>query len=282
MKNVVKVSLICIVLIATLIIPTTIKAASGEGYTIGLEYNKSIIAGEKVDATAILKGTDATPYTNARINFEITGPATPSVIAYEEDGTPVDVMKYGYYGPEGGFLVGNTFENRTRIEAEFPKAGEYTLTMSLVDMSNDKAVIASETYTISVGLNVTVVIDGNEQNYTMNAPASFDSLKISTPEKEGYKFVGWYTDANFENALDTTAVLDENTTVYAKFEVIENNEGNTDNTGDSNTTEEEQPAAEEGEKDETPKTGVANYLGIAAGVAIIATVAVISLKKRNN
>ena len=40
------------------------------------------------------------------------------------------------------------------------------------------------------------------------------------PEKEGYKFVGWYDDEDFEKKIDEV-YLTEDTTVYAKWEKIE-------------------------------------------------------------
>ena len=40
------------------------------------------------------------------------------------------------------------------------------------------------------------------------------------PEKEGYKFVGWYADKDLDKKIDEVYLL-ENTTVYAKWEKIE-------------------------------------------------------------
>ena len=40
------------------------------------------------------------------------------------------------------------------------------------------------------------------------------------PEKEGYKFVGWYADEDLTKAIDKV-YLTQDTTVYAKWEKIE-------------------------------------------------------------
>lgn len=285
MRNTIKIALICIIVIASLLIPNMSNAMSSHGYFIDLIYS-SIVAGTPTRAEARLIGNNADIFTNVRINFDVKGPATPSIIAYEEDGTPVDVMQYGYYGPEEGFTAGGEFVNSTPIEATFPVPGTYTITMELVDMSNSQAVIASETYTIGVGVRVTVVTGEDEGTYVTDGIASFDSLMIPEPVKDGYVFAGWYSDADFTTPFDTTKDLTENTTVYAKFELAENQTGNSN---ENNTNEEENIAGDdqtsnvvEEEKDETPKTGVANYLGIAALVAVISTIAVISLKRKNS
>ena len=40
------------------------------------------------------------------------------------------------------------------------------------------------------------------------------------PKREGYKFMGWYTDLTFETPFDFDKILDDNMEVYAKWEAI--------------------------------------------------------------
>lgn len=151
MRNTTKIALVSIILIvAMVLIPAISNAATNEGYTIELNYEGKVYEGIEHSATAILKGIDATSYSNARINVKVDGPATPVLLAKDSLGTEIDIAKVGYWGPENGFAVGTTFTNETPIKATFPKAGEYTITLSLVDMNNEQKVIVSEEYKINV------------------------------------------------------------------------------------------------------------------------------------
>lgn len=278
MKNIVKIALICVVVIASLLIPNVSNAMSSHGYSVNLMYNNSIVAGTATEAEAqLISHNSDTNYDHVRVNFDVTGPATPEIIAYEANGTPINVMDYGYWGPAEGFaLYMGDYINKTPIKATFPVPGTYTIKMDLVDMDNLQAVIASETYKINVGVKVTVVAGDNQGTYVTDGIGSFDSLAIPEPEKDGYIFAGWYTDANFTTALDTTKDLTENITVYAKFEV-----SNTETDEEESNTTEENTVVEDnkGEKDETPKTGVANYAGIAVIVIAISAATLFIIRK---
>lgn len=277
MKNIVKIALICIVVLASLLIPNVSNAATANGCTLDLIYS-SVVAGQPTIATSILK-TDADfgGYTNVRVNIEVSGPADPTIYATDESsGQRIDVMKYKYWGPSEGFPIGANYDEDTDFEATFPVPGTYTIKLSLVDMKNSQAEIVSETYKINVGVRVTVVTGNDQGTFVTDGINSFDSLAIPEPKKDGYVFAGWYTDANFTTALDTTKDLTENTTVYAKFEAVNNQTGEEE----SNTTGENTVAEEnEGEKDETPKTGVANYAGIAVLVIAISAATLFVIRK---
>lgn len=278
MKNIVKIALICVVVIASLLVPNVSNAMSSHGYSVNLIYN-SIVAGTATEAEAqLISHNSDENYDHVRVNFDVQGPATPEIIAYEDNGTPINVLDYGYWGPAEGFpIYMGEYVNKTRIVATFPVPGTYTVKMDLVDMDDSQAVIASETYKINVGVRVTVVTGDNQGTYVTDGIGSFDSLAIPEPEKDGYIFAGWYTDANFTTALDTTKDLTENTTVYAKFEAANNTQTGED---ESNTTGENTVVEEnKGEKDETPKTGVANYAGIAVLVIAISAATLFVIRK---
>lgn len=281
MKNVVKIALICIVVIASLLIPTVSNAATADGCTLVLDYASRIIAGQTTIATSTLKtDADFSGYNKVRVNFEVDGPADPTIYATDALGQRIDVMKYKYWGPAEGFPLIADYNESTDFEATFPVPGTYTIKLSLVDMEKAQAEILSETYTFNVGVRVTTVIGEDSANFVTNGINSFDSLAIPEPKKDGYVFAGWYTDAEFTTPLDTTKELTENTTVYAKFVPAE---GQTDGEEDSNTTKDNTAAEEEkgekGEKDETPKTGVVNYAGIAVLVIAISAATLFVIRK---
>lgn len=61
---------------------------------------------------------------------------------------------------------------------------------------------------------------GSDINTVTEWEYSTIDLDEYVPEKEGYKFVGWYDDEDFEKKIDEV-YLTEDTTVYAKWEKIE-------------------------------------------------------------
>lgn len=125
--------------------------AVGNGYNFEINYTGNIIQNEDKEATVILEGTNATPYSNVRIKVDfVSGPSTPTIIAYDTNDIGYNIVEFGYWGPEAGFAVGGTFRNETPITARYLDAGTYVVRLSLVDVNNGEAVITSEEFTQTV------------------------------------------------------------------------------------------------------------------------------------
>lgn len=146
-KKVLLVFSICLLLLGTVIFAAT-------EYEFKIEYEGEVVATVQKDATVTLTGTEATTYPKVRVESEqISGPegATPTVLAYDEPTQQwIDISKEGNWGPEEGFAVGGTFTNVTKIKITYPVEGTYVSKLSLVDLSNDEAVIASNQFTVVV------------------------------------------------------------------------------------------------------------------------------------
>ena len=145
--NIIILSLMMLAIINLLYMPI-VKAA--DEYEFKLEYTGDIVVNEQKEATVILSGTDATSYTKVRIKVEISGPGTAKVLATDTEGNEYDIAEIGYWGPETGFEVGGTFENKTPIKATFSAAGTYEIKLSLINLDDNDAVVASRTETIEV------------------------------------------------------------------------------------------------------------------------------------
>jgi len=123
----------------------------GNGYGFEINYTGNIIEDEDKNATVVLEGTNATPYTNVRIKVDfVSGPSTPTIIAYDTNGIGYNIVEFGYWGPEAGFAVGGTFRNETPILARYLDAGTYVVRLSLVDVNNNEAIITSKEFTQTV------------------------------------------------------------------------------------------------------------------------------------
>lgn len=145
--NFIILSLMILMIMSVLYMPV-VKAANE--YDFELNYTGDIIINEEKEATVILRGTDATPHTKVRIKVDVTGPATPKIMATDSSGVEHDIAQLGYWGPDTGFAVGGTFENKTPIKATFSAAGTYTIKLSLINLEDNNAVITTKTETIEV------------------------------------------------------------------------------------------------------------------------------------
>lgn len=118
------------------------------------------------------------------------------------------VRKYGSYTADGGKLA-FTFdkENNGTATAVFENG---IVTMSYADA--EIRFLAKVDYTVSFETNgATAIPQKNVRNgKTLQAPAD--------PVKEGYGFVGWYTDAAFTTPFHfDSGIISANTTLYARF-----------------------------------------------------------------
>lgn len=142
----------------------------GSEYNFEINYTGNIIEDEDKNATVVLEGTEATPYTNVRIKVDfVSGPSTPTIIAYDTNGIGYNIVEFGYWGPEAGFAVGGTFRNETPILARYLEAGTYVVRLSLVDVNNNEAVITTEEFTqIVVASTPTEEPEENTANEIVN------------------------------------------------------------------------------------------------------------------
>ena len=150
------------ILMILALMSVTINAANE--FEFELNYTGDVVLNDTKDATVILRGTNATTYTNVRVKIEVDGPATPSIIATDSFNQEIDLAQEGCWGPAEGFPVSGTFENETPVKVTFTAAGTYTIKLSLVNMQSSEAEIISESFTIEVLEDATnnEIIEDNE------------------------------------------------------------------------------------------------------------------------
>ncbi len=104
MKKIISLLLVMLVLFS---ITNNIYAA--DEYSFDLKYVGEIIQDEPKDAVVLLTGINGPTYSNVRIKVDITGPATPKLIAKDSEGNDIDVAQTKYWGPPEGFAVARKF-----------------------------------------------------------------------------------------------------------------------------------------------------------------------------
>lgn len=123
---------------------------AADEYTFDLQYTGTVVKNVEKDAKVLLVGVNGTTYTNVQIKVDISGPATPKLLATDSSGIEYDIAQLGYWGPSSGFAVQGDFTNTTPIKATFTEAGKYTITLSLINLANNNSIITSKVFTIDV------------------------------------------------------------------------------------------------------------------------------------
>ena len=123
---------------------------AADEYTFDLQYTGTVVKNVEKDANVLLVGVNGTTYTNVQIKVDISGPATPKLLATDSSGIEYDIAQLGYWGPAAGFAVQGNFTNTTPIKATFTESGQYTITLSLINLTNNNSVITSKVFTIDV------------------------------------------------------------------------------------------------------------------------------------
>ena len=154
----------------------SIQTNAATEFEFELNYTGDIVLNETKEATVVLKGTNATTYTNVRVKIEVDGPGTPKITAVDSLQQEIDIVEEGYWGPPGGFPVSGTFENETPIKATFSVPGTYTVKLSLVNMQASEAELASRTFTIEVLEDATNVNEITEPEVNETENNTIDKL----------------------------------------------------------------------------------------------------------
>lgn len=123
---------------------------AADEYSFDLQYTGNIVKNVEKDAVVLLTGVGGTLHTSVQIKVEITGPATPKILATDTTGVEHDIAQTGIWGPVSGFAVQGDFVNKTPIKATFVEEGNYSIKLSLIDLANANAVITTKTFDLQV------------------------------------------------------------------------------------------------------------------------------------
>lgn len=148
---------------------------------------------------------------------------TKYMIDYNTDGGNMPEGAQDYYTVEN--TGSNAFVLPTPVKQGYTFAGWYTdsnfssLKVTTLDGNNRENVtlyaqwrVAKYVITYDYGISSVGVNNPNKTIYTMDSHVEFEKAS-----KDGYIFIGWYSDAEFSNPIKSTEGLYENITVYAQW-----------------------------------------------------------------
>ena len=201
---------------------------------LGKDGNKTYVAENHTDEVKRVYFTDNT-YVDVPANSSYVGPKTgngsnPNVDESELLGntSKVNVEIYlenyegtGYEKQEKQVSVKEgttsyTYEPENITGFTYDNGNSNNILTTVVKEDNTatvKVYYKRNSYTIQYELNDGTNNDANPNGYRFGS-----SIKLNNPTREGYKFLGWYTDDKYQNQIteitDSTA---ENLVLYAKF-----------------------------------------------------------------
>ncbi len=104
---------------------------------------------ETVDVTLKADVQRELGYDSVLVKVDVTDKDNLVLKATDTAGQEWDVAQIGFWGPETGFALSNDYEVTTTFKATAKQAGTYTITLNLVDLENDEAVLTTKTITIT-------------------------------------------------------------------------------------------------------------------------------------
>lgn len=174
----------------------------GSPLVLGPEYAKSNYAYKKDEADPVFKYTgDLMQYTNVLVGFSLDQCADdiamrPYMILEDENGQQMTIYG-GIVHRSIGYIA---WQNRDVFK---PGTAAYNYVWEII-----RHVYAEVTFETNGGTAIETVFV--QKGTTLKMPAA--------PERAYRSFVGWYTDAALTEAFDPASVIEEDMTLYAKWE----------------------------------------------------------------
>ncbi len=152
----------------------------------------TMVVGQKAEAATTLAGVEtAQTYDHALILVDVTGPegSAPQVLATDTEGHSFNLAETKQWGPDSGFQVKASYSATTPLSLSFDKAGTYTAAFTLVDLDNEKQVLGSGSFTVTVE---------DAYTFTLEAP---DSMRPETKAEAKVTLTGDANAPTYDHAL---------------------------------------------------------------------------------
>lgn len=121
-------------------------------YTINLTHEGSIIKGEEKAMSLSYSSPMGRYYEHARLVAEATMPsgADVNLLATDSSNLEHDIIQSGWGDAQGSKIGGKDVSQVLQTRANFSEAGEYTITLKLIDRDNSDNVIAEKAFNFTV------------------------------------------------------------------------------------------------------------------------------------
>ena len=149
-----------------------------EDYKINLSHEGKIIQNEEKDMKLEISSNMGRYYEHARIIAKAVTPEGGQVTlkGIDEQSLEHDIIQSGWGDPQGEKIGGANVSKILNLKANFTKAGNYTITINLIDRDLSDSIIASKTFDINV-LETEGQIEDNENQEGNNVNEEKNEIK---------------------------------------------------------------------------------------------------------
>lgn len=152
--------------ITTPIVKNIIVEPEYKDYVLNLEYTGDIIFGEEKDMKLSYSSSMGRYYEHARLIATATTPKGANVKLIATESTTraeQDIIQSGWGDPQGYKIGGKNVLQVLNTKALFTEAGDYTITLKLIDRDNADSVIAEKEFSFTVKENKGEIIPPVEE-----------------------------------------------------------------------------------------------------------------------
>lgn len=154
-------------------------------YELNLQYDGEIVKNQEKEITITTSSEMGKYYDHARLIAEVTTQTggTVTLIGIDEQQMKHDLIQSGW-GDPSGYKIGGKVEQVLKFTGLFTEAGDYQITLKLIDRDSSDTSIVEKTFDIKVVEESTVEDENNNTNTGNNTENTTDNITNSTEEQE--------------------------------------------------------------------------------------------------
>lgn len=154
-------------------------------YELNLQYDGEIVKNQEKEITITTSSEMGKYYDHARLIAEVTTQTggTVTLIGIDEQQLEHDLIQSGW-GDPSGYKIGGKVEQVLKFTGLFTEAGDYQITLKLIDRDSSDTSIVEKTFDIKVVEESTVEDENNNTNTGNNTENTTDNITNSTEEQE--------------------------------------------------------------------------------------------------
>ena len=154
-------------------------------YELNLQYDGEIVKNQEKEITITTSSEMGKYYDHARLIAEVTTQTggTVTLIGIDEQQMKHDLIQSGW-GDPSGYKIGGKVNQVLKFTGLFTEAGDYQITLKLIDRDSSDTSIVEKTFDIKVVEESTVEDENNNTNTGNNTENTTDNITNSTEEQE--------------------------------------------------------------------------------------------------
>lgn len=154
-------------------------------YELNLQYDGEIVKNQEKEVTITTSSEMGKYYDHARLIAEVTTQTggTVTLIGIDEQQMKHDLIQSGW-GDPSGYKIGGKVNQVLKFTGLFTEAGDYQITLKLIDRDSSDASIVEKTFDIKVVEESTVEDENDNTNTGNNTENTTDNTTNNTEEQE--------------------------------------------------------------------------------------------------